>query len=270
MNIDYYSEKLNPRDSVELYKALKWYGLPGYTDCDIKRAEDNSFYSVYAYDGNKIVGLGRVASDGLTVGVMSGICVRKDYRKKKIGEEIVTRLVYFCQSGKYQMNVQLFCEDSLKSWYEKQGFENYAMGMRKLMVFPEDPCRLRNGFREIYGIEQITDLHDDFYWYNFDSFGEFRYFVSSDVNGEPIAILFMTFYVEGDDGFAVEIEFMNISEFEIGCKGAKTPLTAFDIINTQNLGYTDNKRYRIRSLEDDDISFFCENFHILNVYKEIR
>ena len=128
MEIEYFSETRNYNDQIELYRALNWYNLPGYTDSDIDKANHNSFYSVYAYDGYKLVGLGRVASDGLTAAVMSGICVRPDYRRRGIGEQIVTRLVYYCQSGKYQMNVQLFCEDSLRPWYKKQGFEDYNLG----------------------------------------------------------------------------------------------------------------------------------------------
>ena len=265
MEIEYFSETRDDRDQTELYKSLKWYNLKGYTDKDIEKASKNSFYSVYAYDGMKLIGLGRVASDGLTAAVMSGVCVREDYRKHGIGEQIVSRLVYHCQSGIYQMHVQLFCEDSLKPWYEKQGFEPYALGMRKCMVFPEDPCRLRKGFRQIYGIELITEMCPDFYWYNFESFGEFRYSSTIDSDGKSVPSLFMTFYCSEPIKFAAEIDFQNVSEFKIGCKGIKTPLTAFDIINTESLGYGNDKRYRIRSLENDDINFFCESFHIMNV-----
>ena len=66
MEIEYFSETRYESDVIDLYKALNWYGLTGYTDEDIEKANHNSFYSVYAYDGYTLVGLGRVASDGLT------------------------------------------------------------------------------------------------------------------------------------------------------------------------------------------------------------
>lgn len=262
MEIDYFSETRDDNDPIELYKALKWYGLPGYTDEEIDKARRNSFYSVYAYDGMKLVGLGRVASDGFTAAVMSGICVRPDYRRQGIGEQIVTRLVYHCQSGDYQMNVQIFCEDSLRPWYEKQGFENCAVGMRKRMILPEDTCRLRKCFREIYGIEQITDVYPDFYWYNFDSFGEFRY-TGTFTDGELIPSLFMTFYCS-EHGFGAEIDFRCVSDFEISCSGVRTPLSSFDISSVPDGG--DKRRYRIRSLENENINFYCESFHIISVF----
>ncbi|MBP1560553.1 MAG: GNAT family N-acetyltransferase [Oscillospiraceae bacterium] len=264
MEIEYFSETRDDSDIIDLYKALKWYKLTGYTDEDIERANRNSFYSVYAYDGYKLVGLGRVASDGFTAAVMSGICVRPDYRRRGIGEQIVTRLVYHCQSGGNKLSVQLFCEDSLIPWYTKQGFVPHNRGMWKEMVLPEDKSRLRRNFRDVYGIEQISDLLPDFYWYNFDAFGDFRYYGAMNSRGEMVPCIYMTLYCEEQKCFSADIIFENVQQFEIGCKGIKTPLSGFDImkVNKESL---DGMKYRICSLEDDDINFFCESFRIINV-----
>lgn len=264
MNIEYVSELKAPGDTIDLYKALQWYQLSGYTDEDIEKA-NNSFYSVYAYDGDKLIGLGRVASDGLIAAVMSGICVRTDYRRHGIGAEIVRRLVEYCQTGIYKMNVQIFCEDSLIGWYENMGFERMAVGMRKPMPMREEHCALRKNFGEIYGIELITDLSEDFYWYDFDSFGDFNYYCGIGSEGVKVPFIRMMFYCTEPVRFSAEIIFENVSEFEIGCLGVRTPLLGFDIICTEKYGYADRKRYKVRSLEDDDISFFCEKFRIMDV-----
>ncbi len=264
MEIEYISELKRPEDATELYKALEWYQLSGYTDEDIAKA-NKSFYSVYAYDGDILVGLGRVASDGLIAAIMSGICVRSDYRRHGIGAEIVRRIVDYCQSGIYKLNVQLFCEDSLIKWYEGMGFEKMPVGMRKTMPHSEEHCALKKNFGEIYGIEQITDLSEDFYWYNFDAFGDFRYYSGIGSEGVKVPFISMTFYCNEPVKFSAEIIFENVSEFEIGCLSVRTPLFGFDIICTEKYGYSEKKRYKIRSLEDDDISFFCEKFRIMNV-----
>lgn len=268
MEIEYFSGTRDDRDIIDLYKALAWYGLKGYTDEDIERTNKNSFYSVYAYDGDILVGLGRVASDGLTAAVMSGICVRPDYRRMGIGEQIVTRLVYYCQSGSNKLNVQLFCEDSLIKWYEKQGFERHNSGMWKQMILPEENSPLRKNFRDIYGIEQISDIAPDFYWFNFDSFGDFRYYSSINSRGEMVPCVMMTFFSEDIKSFSADIIFENVSKFEIGCTGVKTPLTGFDIMKIKNNGMSSVMNYRICSLEDDDINFFCESFRVMNVTVE--
>ena len=264
MNIEYVSELKKQEDTVDLYKALEWYQLSGYTDDDIQKANE-SFYSIYAYDGDRLVGLGRVASDGLIAAIMSGICVREDYRKRGIGAEIVRRLVEYCQSGIYKLNVQLFCEDSLIQWYEGMGFEKMPVGMRKTMPLNEEYCALKKNFGEIYGIEQITDLSEDFYWYNFDAFGDFSYYSAIGSEGVKVPLIRMMLYCNEPVRFSAEIIFENVSEFEIGCTGVRTPLFGFDIISTEKYGYSDKKRYKIRSLEDDDISFFCETFRVMSV-----
>ncbi|MCM1577620.1 MAG: GNAT family N-acetyltransferase [Ruminococcus sp.] len=264
MEIEYRSSLKRPGDAVELYKALKWYMLDGYTDEDIKKANE-SFYSVYAYDGDTIVGLGHVASDGLIAAVMSGICVRTDYRRHGIGAEIVKRIVDYCQTGIYSMNVQIFCEDSLIKWYEGMGFEKMPVGMRKQMPIREEHCELKKNFSEVYGIEQITDLSEEFYWYDFDAFGDFNYYGGIGSEGVKVPFIRMNLYCREPVKFCAEMIFENVSEFEIGCLGVRTPLFGFDIVNTEKLGYSEKKRYKVRSLEDDDISFFCEKFRIMSV-----
>lgn len=264
LEIEYISSLKREEDTIDLYKALEWYNLKGYTDDDIRRANE-SFYSIYAYDGDVLVGLGHVASDGFIAAVMSGVCVRPDHRRMGIGAEIVNRLVEYCQTGIYKMNVQLFCEDSLVKWYESLGFEKCPMGMRRNMPHTEEPCALKNNFGEIYGVDQIAEIAPDFYWYNFDWFGEFRYYGGIGSEGVKVPFISMTLYSNDPAKFSADVIFENVSEFEIGCVGLRTPLFGFDIINTEKYGYASRKRYRIRSLEDDHIGFFCETFRFISV-----
>lgn len=266
MEIEYISKLKRVEDTIDLYTALEWYNLKGYTDEDIAKANE-SFYSVYAYSGDTLVGLGRVASDGMIAAIISGVCVRPEYRRYGIGGEIVNRLADYCQTGIYKMNVQLFCEDSLIQWYEKLGFEKGPMGMRRNMPHKEEPCALKNNFGEIYGVDQIAELAPDFYWYNFDWFGEFSYYGGIGSEGVKVPFISMRLYSNEPVKFSADMIFENVSEFEIGCIGLRTPLFGFDIINTEKYGYSQRKRYRIRSLEDDHIGFFCETFRIISVNK---
>ncbi len=264
MEIEYLSQPKCEQDIIDLYIALEWYNLKGYTDADIARA-NKSFYSVYAYDGTLLIGLGRVASDGMIAAIISGVCVRPEYRRHGIGAQIVNRLADYCQTGIYQMNVQLFCEDSLIKWYEELGFEKGPMGMRRNMPHTEEECALKDNFNEIYGVSDIAELSPDFYWYNFDWFGEFSYYAAIGSEGVRVPFVSMTMYSDDPVKFSADIVFENVSEFEIGCIGVRTPLFGFDIINTEKYGYSEKKRYRIRSLEDDHIGFFCETFRIISI-----
>jgi GNAT superfamily N-acetyltransferase len=261
MEIEYFTGMLRRSDIVELYSELGWYGLSGYTDDEIEKAEKNSFYSVYAYDGRKLVGLGRIASDGKTVAIMSGICVHSDYRRRGIGEGIVTRLVYFCQSGENAITVQLFCEDKLKRWYEKFGFESYTHGMRKVAPNSENLDGIMSEFHEIYGLDQIVDLIPDFYWHSFRSFGEFRFYGGMNSQGECVPNLLMTYYTAGPVHLSCDLIFDNVQGFEVSCKGLRTPITDFSIVKISN----EPRRFRVNSYDKDGIYFFCENFKVINV-----
>jgi len=116
--------------------------------------------------------------------------------------------------------------------------------------------------------EQITDIAPDFYWYNFDAFGDFKYYSTLNSDGELVASVFMTFYCDEPKAFSVDIIFENVRRFEIGCMGVRTVLTGFDIMKVRNTDMLNGMNYRICSLEDDDINFFCESFRISNVQIE--
>jgi GNAT superfamily N-acetyltransferase len=260
-DIEYFCELIDEKDIVDLYTSLGWYGLPGYTAAEIEKVEHNSFYSVYAYSGDTLAGLGRVASDGVTRAVMSGVCVRTDFRRRGIGEGIVKRLIYFCQSGKNNIPVQLFCEDSLIKWYEKIGFKRSKYGMIKEPLMSRKTRGIVRDFPDIYGLEQITEVYPDFRWYNFDSFGEMRWYKIISYDKKELPALSMTFYIEDEKNIAVDVIFEDVKDFHIGCLGIKTPLSGFDIYDSKS----PDGRYKIRSLEDDDIAFSCASLRIINV-----
>ena len=78
----------------------------------------------------------------------------------------------------------------------------------------------------------------------------------------------MTLYCDEPKAFYVDIIFENVRRFEIGCTGIRTVLTGFDIMKVRNTDMLGGMNYRICSLEDDDINFFCESFRIINVQTE--
>jgi ribosomal protein S18 acetylase RimI-like enzyme len=56
-----------------------------------------------------------------------GVGVHPGYQNKGIGEEIIQLLV---KKGKASdLNMQLFCKEDVKSYYEKQKFSCFAAGM---------------------------------------------------------------------------------------------------------------------------------------------
>ncbi|WP_409270060.1 GNAT family N-acetyltransferase [Neobacillus sp. SCS-31] len=116
---------------VELYEALDWNSL-NLTAEEMEKMCGQSWFAVYAFDGERLIGMGRVISDGVINGVICGVCVHPDYQSKGIGSEIVKRLAYHCEQNR--VIPQLMCVESLEPYYEKLGFHRFTIGMKRDII----------------------------------------------------------------------------------------------------------------------------------------
>lgn len=128
MDIRFTSKLKNPTDIYNLYEQLGWNGFLKLEMEKLVFAMEKSFYVLYAYEANKLVGTGRVISDGLTNAYLCGLGVLPDYRNRGIGKELCKNVVEYCKNQ--NLHVQFFCEENLVPYYEKMGFEVFSMGMR--------------------------------------------------------------------------------------------------------------------------------------------
>ncbi|PEP99979.1 GNAT family N-acetyltransferase [Bacillus wiedmannii] len=113
---------------LALYESLGWNSLK-LTLNELEQMCKQSWYAIYAFDDKKLVGMGRIISDGVITGVICGICVLQDYQSIGIGKEIVERLIQHCELNK--VIPQLMCVEKLQSYYESKGFEVFSIGMIK-------------------------------------------------------------------------------------------------------------------------------------------
>lgn len=128
MGIKYITEPLKQDDIYLLYECLGWNDFLKLDKNQLSKAMEQSWHVIYAYDGDKLVGTGRVISDGVTNAYLCGLGVMMEYRKKGIGTEISKRLVEHCRN--YNLHIQFFCEERLVPYYRNQGFEVFAVGMK--------------------------------------------------------------------------------------------------------------------------------------------
>lgn len=111
-----------------LYASLGWNAIH-LSVTELKMMCLNSWYAFYAFEGQKLVGMGRVISDGVITGVICGLGVHPDYQSRGIGRQILQRLVEHCE--KSRVFPQLMCEEGLEPYYEKLGFQRFTVGMKK-------------------------------------------------------------------------------------------------------------------------------------------
>lgn len=115
-------------DLYDLYEELGWNDFLGLSPEQLLIAMKQSWYSIYVYNGNMLIATGRIVSDGIINAYLCGVGVDAHFRNRGIGTEIIRRLVTHCLEN--NLHTQLFCEESLVSYYKKAGFEKFAIGMR--------------------------------------------------------------------------------------------------------------------------------------------
>ncbi|MCW1242159.1 MULTISPECIES: GNAT family N-acetyltransferase [Bacillus] len=113
---------------LALYESLGWNSLQ-LTVNELEQMCKQSWYAMYAFHDKKLVGMGRIISDGIITGVICGICVMPEYQSIGIGKELVERLIRHCEQNK--VIPQLMCVEKLQSYYESIGFEAFSIGMTK-------------------------------------------------------------------------------------------------------------------------------------------
>ncbi|MGG0290939.1 GNAT family N-acetyltransferase [Bacillus pacificus] len=128
-SINYTSEHpTNFNELLALYESLGWNSLK-LTVNELEQMCKQSWYAIYSFKEQQLIGMGRVISDGVITGVICGVCVLPEYQSIGIGKEMVGRLIQRCEQRK--VIPQLICVESLQSYYESIGFEAFSIGMTK-------------------------------------------------------------------------------------------------------------------------------------------
>jgi N-acetylglutamate synthase-like GNAT family acetyltransferase len=128
MAIIYTSELKNELDLYKLYNELDWNDFLKLDASQLNQAMEQSWLVIYAYDGDNLVGTGRIVSDSIINAYLCGLGVSNKYRNRGIGTEISRQLVDACKQN--NLHIQFFCEKHLVTYYEKQGFVEFAVGMK--------------------------------------------------------------------------------------------------------------------------------------------
>lgn len=130
MAIIYTSELKNELDLYKLYEELDWNEFLKLDASQLNKAMEQSWLVIFAYEGDILVGTGRIVSDGIINAYLCGLGVSNTYRNRGVGTEISRQLVDACK--KNNLHIQFFCEKHLVPYYEKQGFVEFAVGMKAI------------------------------------------------------------------------------------------------------------------------------------------
>ena len=130
--IEYREHRPDPQAYRELYESTGWNEKYKASAAELARAIENSWYFVAAYDSDRLVGFGRVVSEGVLYAMIYDLIIDPPYQGRGIGAEILHRLIVKCRSAGIR-DVQLFSARGKAGFYRKYGFEERpadAPGMR--------------------------------------------------------------------------------------------------------------------------------------------
>lgn len=133
----YEENQLQYHDYYSIRESVGWLH---FSEEQTRRALEKSLYDIVAVEDTQVVGMGRLIGDGLYY-VIVDLAVRPEYQGKKIGTQIVTKLLEYIESHipiDGRASVQLIAEKGKESFYEKLGFktiphEHCGTGMRKVI-----------------------------------------------------------------------------------------------------------------------------------------
>ena len=104
-----------------LFNTTGWNEVLNVRASEFKKVLENSWHVMTAYDTNKLVGIGRIVSDGVLYAMIYDLIVAPSHQGRGIGTKILNSLIHRClQAGIRQ--IQMFSAKGKAGFYSKHGF----------------------------------------------------------------------------------------------------------------------------------------------------
>jgi len=120
--IDYRYSKPALAGYRTLFESTGWTSSIRTTDAVLKKAIQESWCWVCAFDGEDLIGVGRLISDGALYALVCDMIVRPAYQRQGIGTEILKRLKERCAEHQIQ-RVWLCAAPGRAPFYIRNGFD---------------------------------------------------------------------------------------------------------------------------------------------------
>ena len=105
-----------------LFEIVGWTSLMAVSDETLRLAIDNSWQWVSVFDEGRLVGIGRLISDGALYALVCDMIVLPEYQNCGIGSSILKMLKDKCAEHNIQ-RIWLFAAPGRSGFYIKSGFE---------------------------------------------------------------------------------------------------------------------------------------------------
>ncbi|MWV43370.1 GNAT family N-acetyltransferase [Paenibacillus sp. HJL G12] len=107
---------------IQLVESTGWKGIVEKGSKQLEEALEKSWYIVSALHNDKVIGTGRIISDGVYQGFICDLIVLPEYQNIGVGTHILKKLLLKCKEKDVLM-VHLFAAVDKCNYYKKFGFE---------------------------------------------------------------------------------------------------------------------------------------------------
>jgi GNAT superfamily N-acetyltransferase len=121
MTISFRTELPPTEQFSDLFQTTGWNEEYQLSPAELGRSLQNSWYAVAAYEGKRLVGFGRIVSDGVMYAMIHDMIVAPDFQQQGIGTRILEMLVSKCLEANVRA-IQLFSARGKREYYEHHGF----------------------------------------------------------------------------------------------------------------------------------------------------
>lgn len=106
---------------LDLYNSVGWTNYTQNLDM-LKQALDASLYTLYAYEGEELLGLVRAVGDGFSSVFIQDLLVKPDHQRKGIGKALMEQ-VLTTYSHAYQIQLATKASEKNLAFYQSLGFQ---------------------------------------------------------------------------------------------------------------------------------------------------
>lgn len=121
-----WSDSIDRLDWQELSDLYRVAPLGNKDPADLKVAFSNSMFKCFAYEGSKLVAVGRALADGRDCSYICDVAVLPSHQGMGLGKEVVSRLV---QLSKDHRKILLYAAVGKEPFYRKLGFKRMTTAM---------------------------------------------------------------------------------------------------------------------------------------------
>jgi ribosomal protein S18 acetylase RimI-like enzyme len=119
----YDQESINWKELSNLYKIAP---LGDKKADDLQKAFGNSMYKCFAFEGDRLVGVGRTLADGIDCAYICDVAVHPEYQGTGIGKGIIKKLMRLSEGHK---KIILYANPGKEGLYRTLGFKRMSTAM---------------------------------------------------------------------------------------------------------------------------------------------